>query len=371
MDKTNKDYNALKELVLHIHEATALQINIDKKNEQINDLKQVNIDFNHPEFPYYKAKNTLEETIQKTTILKVITAMVLNSTIGIIFASIPLIISYNLATNDIIAPGNERLFIIGSIILGVIIFVVLMLVIPKKLWTLQTKIKRIILVKKSEPKIEQAKEAAIKLVEAYHGKIQDKIVMLQKGIKLDEKELSKHQQKIEKSTILHQKYYKHIDLIFDYFDTNRAETVKEAINLLENERKQDFYFERLLYALKHKDLTVDQLKDSEFNINEKLLEIQKEKELTQVSLSDLELEKSETHLDETLISEVLESQENELGNLDKDESIQLEEDPQEPDIKPISEENEIVKEEVPKTKKKPPKKATDKPKVQNEEDLKS
>lgn len=286
MDKSNKDYKSLKDFLKHIEKINQINQELLEYQSSLKEKQAITFDYHDARYPYFEARESLKHDGEKPTTLVILLSGFLTAFIGIILGFIPVVLVYVLLSN-VISTSFDLIIQYASYVIGVVVLIFAFLKFIGPIFHKLMAMRLSQLSKKREEDIELAKNQSIKMIESEQASLDSEIKALEQAIVKTEKSKRLLESKMDKDTFLHEHYYQYVHTLVQYFELGRVDTIKEAINLLENELKDQTYFERLVFALKDQSLTVDTLLD----LNTPLRKIQ---EATKASETNEDL----LHLDE-------------------------------------------------------------------------
>jgi hypothetical protein len=260
MDKTNKDYKALKDFLKHIEKIN--QINQELKDYQtlLKQKQAITFDYHDEKYPYKEAIDNLKNDGEKPTAFVVLLTGIVAGVLSLVAGFIPIILVYILLTNWL-STSFDLIIQYASYVIGVIVLIFTFLKIVSSIFHRFMALRLSSLSKKREEDIELAKNQSIKMIESETHELNEAIKTLEQAIAKTEKSKNLLESKMDKDTFLHEHYYQSIYTLIEYFEHGRVDTIKEAINLLESEHAQKAYFTRLMVALKDPNRSLDSLLD--------------------------------------------------------------------------------------------------------------
>lgn len=266
MLKNNKDYKALTSLKEHINEVNRLEKTVQEKKQRIKDMQDVSYDYTNEGYPYHDILSQLEEIGQRFSFgLKLLWVLIVFTLIAFI-AGILLGTSYYLNRFNILPEGalQRGVYIISvalTVILSTVFIILFKSKIKQKLLTMRYHHK----VKRQQKNLEEAKNQSLKMIEEEKKQLSKEINVLQKELKEDEINLQGHHNKIEASITIPKQFLQHVDKILTYFEAYRAETIKEAINLYNEDEREKLFLKRLLYGIRMPEIPIDDILSDDFD----------------------------------------------------------------------------------------------------------
>ncbi|MFW5894948.1 MAG: hypothetical protein ACOCU0_03355 [Bacillota bacterium] len=267
MLETNKEYQSIISLEKTIHEAEKTREKLETLTDKKEKLENVSMNPEHRYFSYGKTLNQLEKDGVKSTILKVLThAVYLLVPYGLLFGApiigIYLLDRYNYLNSDLFWTDSAYQFILAGIYAVLVVITVLTVFkVSRRLWRGQTKRRFNRLRTSRYALLTETLEESEKEIEHLNKIIASRIQALENDIEVVEKKLGEHHQKIEDNTMVPKKFIPDINAIRAYFEEGRVKNIKDAINLLVDERRQDERFTVIKNALEYQLNELKALKD--------------------------------------------------------------------------------------------------------------
>lgn len=267
MLETNKEYNSITSLEKTINEAEKTRAKLETLKSKKEKLENVSMSPEHKYFAYGKTLKQLDEDGYKTTVLKVLVhALYLLVPYGLLFGApiigIYLLDRYNYLNSDLFWTNSAYQFILAGIYAVLVVITVLTIFkVSRRLWKGQTKRRFNRLMASRHALLTESLEESEKEIAHFNGIIESRIEALDNDIEVVDKKLQEYHQKIEDNTMVPKKFIPDINAIRAYFEEGRVKTIKDAINLLVDERRQDERFAAIKNALEHQINELGALKD--------------------------------------------------------------------------------------------------------------
>jgi len=148
----------------------------------------------------------------------------------------------------------------------------------RKLRAGMDKRKRKRLLKRRKEKLGKALDDSRRMIREYEAAFAEKIEAADQRIEKAQEELSALEEDFARNAFVPIKFIPEIQRVKSYFDERRAETIKEALNLLVTEKREEEHFEHLMEMLKRHLSTLENLEE-EFSTVEKYQKTLAEKTL--------------------------------------------------------------------------------------------
>ena len=276
--KTNKDYKALMSLKEHINEVVRLETVLQEKKESLVNMRNTVFNYTDEGYPYNNVLSRLETEGQRFTFgLKLLWLIVVLIIIGAIFGGLIGLV-FVLGNRNLIPEGpilDGIYFIVGGI--SVVVSVVLIILLKSKIKRNLIRMRYHRKINKSQKALEEAKSQSLVQIEQEKKALETNISALQKEVKQDEINLQGHHTKIEASITIPKAFLKHIDQILSYFEAYRAETIKEAINMYNEDEREKRFLTRLLYGIRMPEIPIEEILKDDFDAERVVLEIESQK----------------------------------------------------------------------------------------------
>ncbi len=262
----NVSYEQLLKMTETIQKAEALRASVAEKEALIKKLESVKIDYTYHELPYKKAIDDLETKSNADTFMQRFRAFLYTALISLLIGGVPYGIYSLLEPLDLI-PGlieNYALFI--ALGLSAVTFVLMYLFFRKRFKSRVHMFYKKRVHKRGQKKLIDVKKTAEKMADAYQSQIHDKLRVLKRALEEDFTNLKGHERKLMQDALVPEHMLPRLPKIAEYIIDHRAESIKEAINLMVKEEREQFYFERLLYGIRHQDIPLEDVLDKENDI---------------------------------------------------------------------------------------------------------
>ncbi len=290
MLETNKEYKAITALKKTISNAEATQSRLDELKQKKEKLENVTMNPEHKFFPYGQTLLQIDKDGQRSTVLKIIVhTLYLLVPYGLLFI-LPLIAIYGMDRFDLLdmdlffTESSYQFVLIGVYAALMVITVLTVFKYSKRIWRGQTK-RRFNRVRASmHDKLSESLEESESQIKDFNDILQARIEALNKDIEaLNEKLVTLHQ-KIEDNTMVPKKFIPDIPIILEYFEDNRVKNIKDAINLLISERRQNQMFE-----------TIQANQDEQTQTLKELVEVMRSIESFEQKIAEQPVQQEETY----------------------------------------------------------------------------
>ncbi|MFW6299114.1 MAG: hypothetical protein ACOC14_05480 [Bacillota bacterium] len=267
MLETNKEYQSITALEKTINEAEKTRAKLATLNARKAKLENVSMTPEHKYFAYGKTLRQLENDGYKKTFLKILLhAVYLLVPYGLLFAApiigIYVLDRYNILDRDLFWTDSAYQFILAGIYAVLLVITVLTIFkVSRKIWKGQTKRRLNRLRASRHTLLTETLEESEKEIAHFNGIIESRIESLDQDIEALDKKLQEYHQKIEDNTMVPKKFIPDINAIRAYFEEGRVENIKDAINLLVHERREDQKFAALEKNLEQQINELKALKD--------------------------------------------------------------------------------------------------------------
>ncbi len=271
---TNKDHRIIIELSEKIDRAGDLKEEIEDSGVKREKYKNVKFDSKHKYFPYGAMLQELGEEARTPTFKK---GLILFLYLFLIYASLfasPAGAVFVLDYLDVFAYSrflDEAVFALAIIGAYIVVFAVFLLSFKKckrKLRAGLDKRKRKRLLKRRKERLSKALDDSRRMIREYEAGFAEKIEAADKRIEEAQKELSALEEDFAKNATVPLKFIPEIQRVKSYFDERRAETIKEALNLLVAEKREEEHFEDLMEMLKRHLSTLENLEEEFSTVEE-------------------------------------------------------------------------------------------------------
>ena len=264
----NESYEQLLKLTETIKKAESLRESIAEKEALIAKLEGINIDYTYEDLPYKKAVDALEKRSNQDTSLQMFRAFFYTFIVALIIGAIPSLIVIGLERMDLMLTAIEDYALYIGLGLSLVVFAVMFKVFMKRIKQRVHKRYKKRVVKRGQKKLLQVKQTAEKMADAYTSQIKDKLRVLRRALEEDFTNLKGHERKLMADALVPEHMLPKLPEIAEYIIDHRAESIKEAINLMVKEAREQFYFERLLYGLRNKEVPLEKVLDKNHDIKE-------------------------------------------------------------------------------------------------------
>ncbi|MFW5895003.1 MAG: hypothetical protein ACOCU0_03635 [Bacillota bacterium] len=267
MLETNKEYKSITALEKTINEAEKTRAKLEALNAKKEKLENVSMTPEHKYFTYGKTLRQLEKDGYKPTFLKVLVhAFYLLVPYGLLFGApiigIYLLDRYNHLDSDRFWTDSAFQFILAGIYAVLLVITVLTIFkVSRKIWGGQTKRRFNRLRTSRYDVLRETLEESEKEIGHFNDIIESRIASLNQDIEVVDKKLQEYHQKIEDNTMVPKKFIPSINAIRAYFEEGRVKNIKDAVNLLVQEKREDQRFTALQEKLDQQITELQALKD--------------------------------------------------------------------------------------------------------------
>ncbi len=260
------EHKALKDLTKTIDEANRIRQEIDALKAKQHKLEAVHMSYEHPHFPFYKATVQLEADAKKKTPLRIFVIVSIASMISFLVA-VGFYMFYGAITTRLtVGETLTQILYYTGIVLSLVLLVVFMIKLTPVIYrhAMDMIRKRMIIKRQEDLTIAQAE--SMNMCEEYQTQLNEKLKAIKNDMNELKKNLSGHERVIRDSNLISEEYYGIVHDLLAYFESNRADFVKEALNLYENEKKTHFYFTRLLEGIRNQTIPIQDVFDESIDV---------------------------------------------------------------------------------------------------------
>lgn len=252
----NKDHRIINELSEKINRAGDLKEEIEDLTVKREKYRNVKFSSEHKFFPYGALMLELDEDVRKRTFGKsFFLFLYLLLTYAALFA-LPAAAVFVMDYLELFAYSRfleELVFTIMIIGAYAVVVAVFLLTFKKHRWRLirgLEKRKRKRLIKKRKEKLGNAMDESRRMIKEYEAAFAEKIEDADERMKKAQEELSALEKEFAQNATVPLKFIPEIRRVKSYFDEKRADTIKEALNLLVAEKREEERFNHLMAMLK-------------------------------------------------------------------------------------------------------------------------
>ncbi len=262
--KTPTDYNELVKLTDTIDTMKTLAKRIEDNAERIRAYEGVEIDYRHPDLPFAKAVKQLDEDAEAPSASKKFRTLIYTILIGLIAAALPLAAYWFLDLGEYFPAAIEDYGFYIAAGVGVLLFVLLFVLTRKPVYRRVDSMTRARIVRKGQAALAEVKEQSAIMASSATEQIANELSRLKRQHKEDDTNLKGLERKIQKETLVPEHMLPQLTRLLTYFTDRRADTIKEAVNLMIEEDERKFALKRLLYGIRHDDVSIDDVFDPDY-----------------------------------------------------------------------------------------------------------
>ncbi len=294
MLEENKDYKAITDLRQTIEESNELSDKVDELAQRIKKLKEIKLSPSHKHFPYgrmleekrqFMAQRRFTGTLLRYFIVLLIYAVLLFLPAALVFTLDYLFI---MPADRLFEDMYYGLLIVVSYIALLLLLFFTFKKTEAMIARLQYRIKGNRYDKKNKADFDEAFTKSKDIIADYEKNIKSDIKALENDFETYQNELTMKQRTIENNAQIPKKFIREVNRLLAYFEERRVDTIKEAINLLVREQREETFHDRVIETLERQIDSVASLKD---NLNllsdiRDTLEVQMEKQSHSAAMQD-------------------------------------------------------------------------------------
>ncbi len=267
--KTPTDYNELVKLTDTIDTIKTLRQRIDENNERIKTLEGVEIDYRHPELPFAKAVKVLDEQAEAPSAWKKTRAICYALLIGMMVGALPLAAYWFIGIEAYLPSALQAYDLYLTAGLAAVLLLVLFFLTRKPIRRRVESMTRNRIVRKRQSSLGEVKEQAGHMATSANEQIKTELNRRKRQLKEDETNLMGLERKIQQETLVPEHMLPQLSRLLTYYKHRRADTIKEAINLMKAEDQRTFELKRMLYGIRHEDVPIDDVFDPDYSLDDK------------------------------------------------------------------------------------------------------